>query len=284
MASLSQKILPLLVGSALLTAPLLAHAAGTITGKVTFSGTVPAPRTFALWKFPNSEFCKQNPNKSEDGESRLLREVEVAEDGGLKHAIVTVREMTDKNWLKSQRLVKLCESSPQRMPHACAGVPRTEVVVELCEFLPYTGVVVNRGRFYVENHDADPNDPKAAKGVLHNPHGFDVLQPRATTLFNVPLPKNGDGMNHRINMRMAKDGSVMRLQCDQHEFMQSWFLPVENPYYAQVNEDGTFEIKNVPAGKHRILAWHPVAGQVEREVDVPNGGTVEAHFDIKGKK
>ncbi len=73
----------------------------------------------------------------------------------------------------------------------------------------------------------------------------------------------------------------MRLQCDQHEFMQSWFLPVENPYYAKVKDDGRFEIKNVPAGKHAILAWHPVAGKVEAEVHVPEGGTVEADFDMK---
>ncbi len=281
MAVLSQRILPLLVGGALLAAPLLAQAGGRITGKVTFSGTVPTPKQFTLSKFPNAEFCRKNPNKSEDGKIRLLREVEVAEDGGLKHAIVSVREMTDKKWLKSQRLVKLCTSSPRRMAHACAGVPLTKVVVELCEFLPYTGVVVNKGRFYVENHDADPNNPKSAKGVLHNPHGFDVLEPMATTLFNIPLARNGDSMNRRIGMGMADEGSVMRLQCDQHEFMQSWFLPVKNPYYAKVNEDGTFEIKNVPAGKHKILAWHPVAGKVEAEIDVPDGGTVEVKFDIK---
>lgn len=76
----------------------------------------------------------------------------------------------------------------------------------------------------------------------------------------------------------------MRLQCDQHEFMQGWYLPVENPYYTVVKDDGTFEIKDVPAGKHKVLAWHPVAGKVEADVDVPDGGSVKANFVIQGKK
>ena len=85
-----------------------------------------------------------------------MTEVEVTTDGGLKNAIVSVRDVQEKNWLKSKRLVKMCISLPQRFVQPCTGVPRTEVVIDLCEFFPYTGVVVNRGQFYVENHDADP--------------------------------------------------------------------------------------------------------------------------------
>jgi len=73
------------------------------------------------------------------------------------------------------------------------------------------------------------------------------------------------------------------LQCDQHEFMQGFFLPVENPHYAVVKDDGTFEIKDVPAGKHKLVAWHPFAGKVEAEVDVTEGGTAQANFEIKKK-
>jgi hypothetical protein len=272
-----------LAGNLLLAIPLLAQAGGTIMGKVTFSGRVPPPKEFVFSKFPNAEFFKKNLKKSKDGQTRLLTEVKVTVEGGLINSFVSLRDMKEKNWLKNKRLVSLCQSLPKRLAQACAGVPRTEVVMDLCEFYPYTGVVVNRGRFFVENHDADPDDPKSAKGVLHNPHGHDVLGARSSTLFNMPLPKKGDSMSERVKMRMAWEGSVMRLQCDQHEFMQAWFLPVDNPHYAKVNEDGTYEIKNVPAGKQKILAWHPVAGKVEAEVEVPEGGTVETNFDIKGK-
>ncbi|MCH6556915.1 MAG: hypothetical protein IH803_01705 [Nitrospirae bacterium] len=263
-------ILSLLVGTALIAAPLVAQAGGTITGKVTYTGKVPPPKEFLFSKFPNTKFCKKNPSKSADGETRLLKEVQVTKGGGLKYAVVSVRDIKDKKWMK--------------------GYKRTEVVAELCEFLPYTGVLVNKRKFYVENLDADPDDPgpkgnfPSKLGVLHNPHSFDVLGAKSSTLFNIGLAKKGDSLEKKIKMRMAKRGSVMRLQCDQHEFMQGWYLPVENPYYTVVKDDGTFEIKDVPAGKHKVLAWHPVAGKVEADVDVPDGGSVKANFVIQGKK
>lgn len=73
----------------------------------------------------------------------------------------------------------------------------------------------------------------------------------------------------------------MRLQCDQYEFMQPFFLPVTNPYYAVAKKDGTVEIKDVPAGKHKVIAWHPFAGTSEMEVDVAEGQSAQANFTIK---
>ena len=257
---------------ALLVAPLLAQAGGTVTGKVTFTGKVPPAKEFAFSKFPNVKFCQKNTNKSADGETRLLKEVQVTKGGGLKNAVVSVRDISDKAWMKKFK-----------------KKPSQKVFSELCEFLPYTGIVVNKGKFYVENKDADPDDPgkkgnfPSKLGVLHNPHSFDVLGAKSSTLFNIGLAKKGDSLNKKIKMRMAKRGSVMRLQCDQHEFMQGWYLPVQNPFYTVVKDDGTFELKGVPAGKHKLLAWHPIAGKVEAEVNVPEGGSVKADFTIKGK-
>lgn len=256
--------LSLLLGGALLAAPVIAQAGGTIKGKVTFTGKVPPPKEFAFAKFPNVEFCKQNPNKSADGNTRLLKEVEVDGSKGLKNAVVSVRDIKDKDWMKGFK-----------------KAPAQEVTAKLCEFLPYTGIVVNKGQFKVVNTDADPNDPKSKEGVLHNPHSFDVLKAKSSTLFNIGLAKKGDSLQKTIKMRMAKKGSVMRLQCDQHEFMQGWYLPVTNKYWGRTGADGTFEIKDVPAGKHKVMAWHPVAGKVEADVEVKDGGTVEANFEIK---
>ena len=138
------------------------------------------------------------------------------------------------------------------------------------------------------NNDADADDPKSKEGVLHNPHSFDVLKAKSSTLFNIGLAKKGDSLQKTIKMRMAKKGSVMRLQCDQHEFMQGWYLPVTNKYYGATGADGTFEIKDVPAGKHKVVVWHPGVAKnakgkkkIEIEVDVKDGGTAEANFEIK---
>jgi hypothetical protein len=254
----------LLVGGILLAAPLVAQAGGTIKGKVTFAGKVPPPKEFAFSKFPNVEFCKKNESKSADGNTRLLKEVEVDGSKGLKNAVVSVRDIQDKAFTDKAK-----KEAAQL------------VEAELCEFKPYTGISVSLGQFKVVNNDADPSDPKSAEGVLHNPHSFDQLGAKSSTEFNIGLAKKGDSLDKSVKLKMSKKGSVLRLQCDQHEFMQGWYLPVTNAHYSVAGADGTFEIKDVPAGKHKVMAWHPIAGQVEADVDVKDGGTVDANFEIK---
>ena len=254
-------ILSAMLLGAFILAPLSSFAGGTIQGKVTYSGK-PEQKEFLFSKFPNPKFCPKNPNKELiDGDKRFLKTIEVGKDGGLKAAVVAVKDVEDKAFVD--------------------GYKGTEVVAEFCQFLPFSGVVVKQKNFHVENHDADPDDPKSVKGVLHNPHSFEQLGPSSSTVFNIALAEKDSKLDKPVVLRKDKQGSMFRLQCDQHEFMQSFFLPVTNPHYAVAKEDGTFEIKDVPAGKHKVLAWHPFAGKVEAEVDVPEGGTAQAKFEVK---
>lgn len=251
------------VAVAFVAAPLTSYAGGTVTGKVTYSGKA-EEKEFLFSKFPNPKFCPKTPKKElVKGEKRILPTIEVGKEGGLKAAVVAVTDIEDKAFMD--------------------GYKGTDVVAEFCEFQPYTGVVVKQKNFHVENHDADPDDPKSVKGVLHNPHSFEVLGSSSSTIFNIGLAEKGSKLDKPVVLRKDKQGGVFRLQCDQHEFMQSFFLPVSNPHYAVVKDDGTFEIKDVPAGKHKLVAWHPFAGKMEAEVDVTDGGTAQAKFEIKKK-
>src|SRR5207245_2250451 len=121
---------------ALLAAPLPAWAGGTVEGKVTFSGKPPAPKEFLFAKFPNPRFCVKNPNKDAKGEKRLLHEVEVSKDGGLKNAVVAIEGLNDEKFQ--------------------AEFKGEDIQAELCEFKPYTGVVVeNQKSFRVVNNDEE---------------------------------------------------------------------------------------------------------------------------------
>lgn len=251
-----------LVAVAFLAAPLASYAGGTITGKVTYAGK-PEEKEFLFSKFPNPKFCPKNPNKElVKGDKRILPTIQVGKDGGLKHAVVAVVDIEDKAFMDAYK--------------------GTEVVAEFCEFLPFTGVVVKQKNFHVENHDSDPDDPKSVKGVLHNPHSFEVLGASSSTIFNIALAEKGSSLDKPAIMR--KKNSMLRLQCDQHEFMQSFFLPVTNAHYAVAGKDGSFEIKDVPAGKHKVVVWHPFVDKgkpTEMEVTVTDGGKAELKAALK---
>jgi len=253
------------VAIALLAAPMTSWAGGTVEGKVSFTGKAPEPKEFLFSKFPNPKFCPKNENRDAKGEKRLLREVQVGKDGGLKNAVVAVTGINDEKFQ--------------------ADFKGQDITAKLCEFLPYTGVVVaNQSSFRVMNTDADPDDPKSVKGVLHNPHSFEVKGTASTTIFNIALPEKDKGLDKPIKMRKADQGSVFKLICDQHEFMQFWALPVTSPFYAVVGEDGKFAIKDVPAGKYKVVAWHPVLNKgvpIEQEIEVKDGGSAAAKFEFK---
>jgi len=256
---------------ALLAVPVTSWAGGTVEGKVSFSGKAPAPKEFLFEKFPNPKFCIKNENKDAKGEKRLLHEVQVGKDGGLKNAVVAVTGIKDEKFL--------------------AEFKGEDITAKLCEFLPYTGVVVStQSSFRVMNTDADPDDPgkkgdyPSKLGVLHNPHSFEVMGPSSTTIFNIALPEKGKGLDKPIKLRKAEQGSVFKMICDQHEFMQFWALPVTSPYYAVVGEDGKFTIKDVPAGKYKVVAWHPALNKgkpVEQEIEVKDGASAAAKFEFK---
>ncbi len=250
---------------AFVAAPLTSFAGGTISGKVTFAGKS-EQKEFLFSKFPNPKFCPKIPDKTlMDGDKRFLKTIEVGKDGGLKNAVVAVIDVEDKAFVD--------------------GYSGTEVTAAFCQFLPFAGVVVNNKSFKVENLDADPDDPKSLQGVLHNPHSFVVKGTSSATGFNIALAKKGDKLDKPVVFRggAEKDG-FYRLQCDQHEFMQGFFLPVSSPHFAVVKDDGSFEIKDVPAGKHKVIAWHPFAAKgkkIEFEVDVAEGATATLKAEIK---
>src|SRR5207302_3514938 len=125
-----------IVSIALLAVPMTSWAGGTVEGKVSFSGNPPAPKEFLFAKFPNPRFCVKNPNKDAKGEKRLLHEVQVGKDGGLKNAVVAIEGINDEKFV--------------------ADFKGQDIEAELCEFKPYTGVVVeNQQSFRVVNNDEE---------------------------------------------------------------------------------------------------------------------------------
>lgn len=242
---------------------------GTVTGKVTFKGPQPPPEMFDLAKFPQAEFCGKVDSK--DGK-RMRQDVKV-KDGALADVVVFIE--------------KIEKGKP--FP---AGAEETKMVSDNCRFLidggpsKAVGVILTKdsgkkGVLKVTNLDADPSDPKTAEGVLHNPHGYDVKGSMNTTIFNKPVPKKGQTLDLEVLARwFKKSESFLKVECDQHNYMNAWALPVDNPYYAIVGDDGSFSIDQVPPGKYTIKAFHPALGFQKGQVEVAANGKATTNFEF----
>jgi hypothetical protein len=237
---------------------------GTLTGKVTFNGVPPPPKMHPFAKFPNSGFCEKFDS---DGRgNRVVQEVRVGKDQALRDVVVAIEDVENKT------------------PFEFQG---TKVNADGCRFLvqdgPSTlvGVVVKKKEIVVENFDADPSDPKAATGVLHNPHAYEVSGTSRTTIFNVPLAEKGQVIKKPVILRKAE--SYFYVECDQHNFMQAYFFSVENPYYAIVRSDGMFSIRGIPPGTYDVVAWHPILGKRETRVTIRAQSQTSANFSFAAK-
>ena len=268
------KVLGLIVMSGLFFAPIVfaeyteapVADGGTIAGKVAFKGAQPAPASFAFSKFPQAEFCGKADS---DGKGNRVRQDVKVKGGGLGDTIVYI------------------EKIEKGKPFKFGG---TDVVADACRFLVQggpskaVGVVVKKAELRVTNNDADPSDPKTVAGVLHNPHGYEIKGVQSVTMFNKPLPAKGQTIKEMIKpIYFKKEDSFMKVECDQHNYMNVWFLPVSNPYYAIVDDEGNFSIGDVPPGKYEIKAWHPTLGFQMKQVEVAPKGKAAAAFEFASK-
>ncbi len=51
--------------------------------------------------------------------------------------------------------------------------------------------------------------------------------------------------------------------CNIHPWMKAHLLSLDHPYMAVSGEDGTFEIKNLPAGTNEFQFWHELPGYLK---------------------
>ena len=76
---------------------------------------------------------------------------------------------------------------------------------------------------------------------------------------------------------------AVKFKCDVHPWMATWIFVMDHPFFAVSNEDGSFQIDNVPAGNHTLVAWHERFGEQEIEVavDAGSGTAIDVQFSAE---
>jgi plastocyanin len=91
--------------------------------------------------------------------------------------------------------------------------------------------------------------------------------------------------NEPLNLGMVTAGQekqvkfekpeIMHAKCDVHPWMSAYIGVFENPLFAVSGDDGEFEIKGVPAGSYKLVAWHEQFGRIEQPITVDEKTAVE---------
>ncbi|MEE8437753.1 MAG: carboxypeptidase regulatory-like domain-containing protein [Candidatus Neomarinimicrobiota bacterium] len=108
--------------------------------------------------------------------------------------------------------------------------------------------------------------------VLHN-----VFSPDACAAkFNLGTWPKGE----KRSFTFDKEGCFSVVLCNVHPEMEGWIIVLQNPFFAAADDQGTYRIENIPAGKYTLVAWHERLKNKSRIVEIPETGETSVDFTL----
>jgi plastocyanin len=174
----------------------------------------------------------------------IERDAEVCGNHGLVDESLIVNEKTGgiryvAIWLDSKKPVPV-------HPELAAKADKPPVLDNLnCRFEPHMLAVQTGQKLLLKNSDP----------VVHNA----AVYVRRTTPFNEVIPQG-----QTVDKTFSKpETQPTRVDCSIHAWMKAWFIITDHPYVAITDEDGNFELQNVPAGEWNFRFWHERPGYLQ---------------------
>jgi hypothetical protein len=194
----------------------LAQEWGTVKGKVVYEGDAPAPANLNITK--DIEVC---------GKHQLFDESVVVGDGnGLANVAVYI-------YVKRG-------GDPPPIHESYKETATAEVSLDNldCRFEPHITFLRTTQTLLIGNKDP----------VGHNTK-IDCIKNAAIN----PIVPAGAELKQQFT---EPESRPVPVSCSIHPWMKGHLLVKDHPYAAVTGKDGTFEIKNVPAGKWTFQFWH----------------------------
>jgi hypothetical protein len=247
--------------------PLEAKGWATLKGKVTLDGEIP-PRTM-LKGIKEKEECHGGKEEENIDQTWLVND-----DKGVENVAIWIKPPKGKFFKIKDEDKKNADEVVLRQPH--------------CAFIPHVLTL------YPSYFDGTKQQPSGQKLVVKN----DTAKITHNTKI-VGGSKNGTwdsgamppGKEATVDRRKPED-RPLAVGCNIHPWMNAKIWVFDHPYSTVTKKDGTYEIKNIPAGaKVYVVAWHEagecftddgsaVQGQ---EITLKDGETKTVNFKVKRK-
>jgi len=240
------------------------EGSGALKGKVTLAGGKPQRKPLDIpSNNPDKDYClKGSPDEISE------QTWKVSDAGGVENVVVWVKEpegtyfdLSDSQKKPERETIKIDQPF-------CAFVPHVEVLFA-DYYDPKTKKMVPSGqKLQVANSAEKTHNTNWNPSSPLNRGDNKLLNPK-TPPMDVPLKSGG------------KPGSYdhTTFKCQIHPWMNAHVLAFGHPFAAKTDKDGSFEIKNVPAGAQdlEVMYWHESMDKPQSlgKVKVETGGTTK---------
>ncbi len=132
-----------------------------------------------------------------------------------------------------------------------------------CQYFPRVQGMQARQMLLIKNSDP----------TTHNVHAV----PTQNKEFNRGQPEGADP----IRTTFQTPEVMIPIKCDVHPWMITYLAVLPHPFHTTSSKDGTFTIKDLPAGEYEIEAWHEKLGTQSQKVKIADGESKEITFTFK---
>ncbi|MFZ5470984.1 MAG: carboxypeptidase regulatory-like domain-containing protein [Myxococcota bacterium] len=149
-----------------------------------------------------------------------------------------------------------------KLPSKARPAPKkeAEIIQKAAEFSPKALVVPTGTRLHFPNQDR----------IFHN-----VYSLTPGNEFDLGLYRDGASRSAVLN----RPGEV-EVYCNLHPQMKAKVLVVENDFFAPIQPDGTYLLKDLPAGTYTLAVWSPEHKADRRQVVIPAKGSARVDFTL----
>lgn len=108
-----------------------------------------------------------------------------------------------------------------------------------------------------------------------DPFFHNVFSLSRAASFDLGRYRSGESRSRRF----SKPG-IVKVFCDIHSHMNALIVVLDHPWFTIPSDDGAFAIPDVPAGEHRIVAWHERIGERRESIRVTAGNSSSVAFTL----
>jgi hypothetical protein len=251
---------------------LTAHAQNvtTVKGRVVWDAAKngPAPARVAIKPTKDEEVCAKDKDfKTEDW-------VINPKTNGIKYVVVWLAPEPKPGGAKLRDLPPFDKKD---IPAAAAKPAKADVEIDqpCCRFIPHVLAAQEGQGMIIKNSAPVPHNAKWTS--------------RENGEINPLIPSGGQ---YKLPQPLKAERFPINVECSIHPWMKAYVWVFNHPYFAVTDDDGNFEIKNVPVlnGKLRMVMWQDNGfsggrvGRMGEPITVKAGNTDLGEIKFKVEK